>query len=154
VTEVDKASKAKPGALERARSKTSAVIAASGAEIAVEGATEPPTTRFRKGVSGNPAGRPKASRNHVGSRNRLGEAFLVALQADFLKHGAKTIAALRDKAPATYVNTVAGLLPKEIKASEERELSDEELLERIRQLDAIIASLRRPPGPQTPDGDA
>ncbi|WP_413990069.1 DUF5681 domain-containing protein [Labrys okinawensis] len=105
-----------------------------------EDVTGQSTTRFRKGASGNPAGRPR------GSRNRLGEAFLAALQADFLRHGTATIAALRDKAPATYVNTVAGLLPKEVKLGEERQLSDEEVLERIRQLDAIIAPLLRAQG--------
>lgn len=133
----------KPDAPKRVRSSKPA----SPSHPPPEGGTDPSTTRFRKGQSGNPAGRPR------GSRNRLGEAFLAALQADFLKHGAKTIAALRDKAPATYVNTVAGLLPKEARLGEERQLSDEELLDRIRQLDAIIGPLLRPEGKETPGGD-
>src|ERR1700753_1687473 len=61
---------------------------------------------WKPGQSGNPAGRPK------GSRNKLGEAFLTELHADFCEHGKEAIARVRDEAPALYVTAVASLFGK------------------------------------------
>lgn len=80
---------------------------------------------------GNP-GRPK------GSRNKLGEAFVEALHADFDAHGAQVIADVREKDPAAYVRVVASLLPKEFKIETTSDLTDEQLDQRIRQLAAAI----------------
>lgn len=57
--------------------------------------------------AGNP-GRPK------GSRNKLGEDFLKALQEDFAKHGVEAIATVRENKPDAYLKVVASILPKEI----------------------------------------
>ena len=65
-------------------------------------------TPFAPGKSGNPAGRPK------GARAKLGEEFLKALQADFAKHGAVTVANVRADKPDQYLKVIASLLPKEI----------------------------------------
>src|SRR6476660_6756571 len=62
---------------------------------------------FKRGQSGNPKGRPK------GSRNRLGTQFLEALESDFNKVGLQAIAQVREKKPEVYIKVVADLLPKE-----------------------------------------
>lgn len=92
-------------------------------------------TPWEPGQSGNPAGRPK------GSRNKLGEAFISALHDDFVAHGVETIARVREEKPAEYVKVCASLLPKEISLSTHDELSDEQLQERIRQLAAALGPI-------------
>lgn len=90
--------------------------------------------RFLTGNSGG--GRPK------GSRVKLGEAFLSDLMADWDKHGATSIAEMREKSPADYVKVVAATLPKElnVKVSELDELTDDQL---ARQLAAVATQLAR-----------
>lgn len=62
---------------------------------------------FKPGQSGNPKGRPK------GARNRLGTAFLEALEGDFNRFGSQAIIQVREKKPEVYMRVVADLLPKE-----------------------------------------
>jgi hypothetical protein len=64
-------------------------------------------TRFKPGVSGNPAGRPK------GSRNKLAEFVLEAMAADFKKHGKAVIEKVRAEKPADYLKVAAALLPRQ-----------------------------------------
>jgi hypothetical protein len=92
--------------------------------------------RFIAGNSGN-GGRPK------GSRNKLGEAFIEALQASFEQHGPETIETVRTEKPDQYLKVIASLLPKDVNltVSDERELTDEQLIERVRTLTASIAPL-------------
>ncbi len=61
----------------------------------------------------NPAGRPK------GSRNKLGEAFLADLLADWENYGAFALADCRKEDPARYCAIVASILPKELDADDE-----------------------------------
>jgi hypothetical protein len=77
-------------------------------------------------------GRPK------GARNKLGEEFIKALASDFDKNGPEAIARVREERPQDYLKVIASLLPKEIKLTDERELSDEELDRRIRDLASVL----------------
>ncbi len=85
-----------------------------------------PSSRFRPGQSGNPTGRPK------GARNKLGEAFLEELAADFAANGRGVIETVRREKPDQYLRVIASVLPREIHATTSNrpahELTDAELL--------------------------
>lgn len=89
---------------------------------------------FAPGQSGNPKGRPQ------GSRNKLGEAFLEAMLNDFNEHGVQVIAQVRAEKPDQYLKTIAMILPKDLNVNVNHmdALTDDELIERIRALDATI----------------
>lgn len=75
-----------------------------------------------------------------GSRNKLGQAFLTDLQEDWETHGKMVIQTVRAEKPDQYLKVVASILPKElnVNVNEFDELTDDELIARIRQLDATI----------------
>ena len=93
---------------------------------------EKPPQLYKPGQSGNPAGRPK------GSRNKLGEAFIQAMHADFVEHGAAVIETVRREKPDQYLKVVASILPKELNVNVTNDLSDEQLDQRIRQLASLF----------------
>jgi len=85
-------------------------------------------TRFKPGQSGNPAGRPK------GSRNRHSENFLNAFAQDFEQHGAAVSERVRKERPQDYLKVAASLLSKQMETETRRtrplsELGDGELIE-------------------------
>lgn len=84
----------------------------------------------RRFQPGNP-GRPK------GSRNKLGEQFVRALQKDFEAHGEQVIETVRMEKPDQYLKVVASLLPKQVEIKEGAfdGVSDE-------QLAALVAAAR------------
>src|SRR5262245_11976598 len=90
---------------------------------------------WQPGQSGNPAGRPK------GSRHKISEAFIAALHADFVQHGACAIQRVREERPADYVKIVASILPKELHVQNAplEDMSDEELMDIVALLRSQIA---------------
>lgn len=67
---------------------------------------------FPPGNNANPFGRPK------GSRNKLGEQFIQALQADFEANGKVAIEEVRTDRPHEYLKVIASLLPKQVEIKE------------------------------------
>ena len=65
------------------------------------------STSWQAGESGNPAGRPK------GSRDTINEAFLKDLAADWAGDGIKALRKAREDRPAEYCRMIASLLPKD-----------------------------------------
>jgi hypothetical protein len=69
---------------------------------------------FKPGQSGNPAGRPR------GSRNKLGEDFLADAYQQWQQHGSTALETMAKEEPAKFCQMVAGLLPKESVLQDER----------------------------------
>jgi hypothetical protein len=91
---------------------------------------------WKPGVSGNPNGRPK------GSRDAITEQFLSDVLKEWEGHGAVAISDMREKNPGDFVKMVASLLPKDVNLNVTdnlSELSDDELIGRIRDLSRTIA---------------
>jgi len=80
---------------------------------------------FKKGQSGNPAGRAR------GSRNKLAEKFWQDYYASWEKHGQPALEAVATSDPSTFVRVAASLMPKETEVTLRRvtakELPDDEL---------------------------
>lgn len=82
-----------------------------------------PVTRVSKGrfLTGNNGGGRKR-----GSRNRLTETFLAAIEFDFAEHGPDALERLRTNDPAAYLRIIASLLPRDLilKREQEPDFSD------------------------------
>jgi hypothetical protein len=79
-------------------------------------------------------GHPKLGGRRRGSRNKLGEAFIAALYADWKEHGEKVIVEVRATRPVAYLKVVASLLPKQVEIKDDMfdDLTDEQLAFLIR----------------------
>ena len=79
--------------------------------------------RFVAGQSDNPKGRA------VGSRNKLGEEFLSAFQADFTKHVVAVIEKFREDKPNVSLKVIASLSPRDVNINADplEAMSDDEL---------------------------
>lgn len=86
--------------------------------------------KWQPGQTGNPAGRPK------GSRNKLGEVFIQAMHDDFAEHGASVIEKVRIEKPDQYLKVVASILPQQlnVRVSEFDELTEDQIDQRINAL--------------------
>jgi Family of unknown function (DUF5681) len=102
-----------------------------------------PAHLWKPGTSGNPAGRPR------GSRNKLSDDFVAALYNDFQEHGSAAIAACRAEKPDVYVRVIAGLLPKDmnIKVQQLDDLTDDQLMRKL----AVLTEMAKPLLARLPD---
>src|SRR5215813_7267900 len=99
-----------------------------------------PTNLWQPGVSGNPAGRTR------GSRNKLSEEVICALLRDFRQHGQEAVARVRRTQPAAYLKILALLIPREHKVEHSnllKELSDEQLEATIEYIETSLAAQAR-----------
>ena len=89
-----------------------------------------------------------------GSRNRLTETFIAAIETDFADYGPEALAKLRADDPAAYLRIVASLVPRDLILKREQfpDYSDhtieelEDLLKRERQNGDVVRSLQRARG--------
>ena len=91
--------------------------------------------KFAPGWSGNPGGSLEAT------RRSFNKDFLLALAADFKKHGAAAIEKVRKQQPAAYMKICALLVPREMKVEHNnaiKNLTDEQLEAMIEHLQASL----------------
>lgn len=93
---------------------------------------DPTTGRFVTGNIGG--GRPK------GARAKLGEQFLEDMQIAWEREGAAVINRVMKERPQDFLKVVASLMPKDfnLNVSNVDTMTDDELIQRIRRLDAAI----------------
>ncbi|WP_292509278.1 hypothetical protein [Mesorhizobium sp.] len=112
-----------------------------------------------------PSGRPRRA------KKTLADGFLEAIRADFRAHGAGVIAEVRTEKPDQYLKIVLSVLPKDlprdlhVNIKSLDALSDDEIRQRIRGLEAVLRPFLAKPsldrkdrvsepaqgtGPQTP----
>ena len=92
---------------------------------------------WKPGQSGNPAGRPK------GSRNKLGDAFIEALHDDFQEHGPAAVVRVREEEPAQYLRVIASLVPRDVHITDATlaDMNDNELVEYYAAVRSLAAAI-------------
>jgi|SRR6516164_2845914 hypothetical protein len=93
--------------------------------------------KFAPGWSGNPGGSLEAT------RRSFNKDFLLALAADFKKHGAGAIEKVRKTQPAAYMKICALLVPREMKLEHSggvKAMTDEQIEDAIAAIKALMAA--------------
>ena len=93
--------------------------------------------KFAPGYSGNPGGSLEAT------RRSFNKDFLLALAADFKKHGAAAIEKVRKQQPAAYMKICALLVPREMQVEHTnsiKQMSDEQLEQGIEAIQTMLAA--------------
>jgi 2-oxoglutarate dehydrogenase complex dehydrogenase (E1) component-like enzyme len=91
--------------------------------------------KFAPGWSGNPGGSLEAT------RRSFNKDFLLALAADFKKHGAAAIEKVRKQQPAAYMKICALLVPREMKVEHSnaiKAMSDEQIEQAIEAIQTML----------------
>jgi hypothetical protein len=93
--------------------------------------------KFAPGWSGNPGGSLEAT------RRSFNKDFLLALAADFKKHGAAAIEKVRKQQPAAYMKICALLVPREMQIEHTnriKQMTDEEIEQAIEAIETMLAA--------------
>ncbi len=88
------------------------------------------------------------------TKKTLGDDFLAAVRADFRAHGAGVIAEVRADKPDQYLKIVLSVLPRDFDVAINHldALSDEEIRNRIRSLEAVVKPFLEEPADRGEDG--
>jgi hypothetical protein len=107
--------------------------------------------KFAPGYSGNPGGSLEAT------RRSFNKDFLLALAADFKKHGAAAIEKVRKQQPAAYMKICALLVPREMKLEHSggvKAMTDEQIEGAIAAIEAWMAAQKAGEGAKVIEGEA
>jgi len=107
--------------------------------------------RFAPGFSGNPGGSPEAT------RRAFNKDFLLALAADFKKHGAAAIEKVRKQQPAAYMKICALLVPRELQVEHSggiKAMTDEQIERSIEFIKEQLARREADPNAKVIEGIA
>jgi len=107
--------------------------------------------KFAPGWSGNPGGSLEAT------RRSFNKDFLLALAADFKKHGAAAIEKVRKTQPAAYMKICALLVPREMKLEHSggvKAMTDEQIVGAIAAIEAWMAARMAGEGAKVIEGEA
>ena len=107
--------------------------------------------KFAPGWSGNPGGSLEAT------RRSFNKDFLLALAADFKKHGAAAIEKVREQQPAAYMKICALLVPREMKlehAGGVKAMTEDQIVDAIAAIEAWMAAQKAGEGAKVIEGEA
>lgn len=111
-------------------------------ETELAGEKQRPAHLFKPGVSGNPAGRPR------GSRNRLADSFVADLAAAWNEHGEAALKACALDHPEKFCRIVADLMPRDLNVSVAVDVAD--FATKFRSALALLGNETPPRQPRRP----